>query len=86
MFLNFMGPAFIRERVLHTTDYCTPDIFIGRTIYLSIYLSMALLVEPFVGPWPLFQFLDLYTVGRPPSTGDQPVARPLPTHRKTHTE
>jgi hypothetical protein len=33
------------------------------------------------GPWPLFQFLNLYTVGRTPWTGDQPVARPLPTHR-----
>jgi hypothetical protein len=28
-----------------------------QSIYLSIYLSMAL--QPFVGPWPLFQFLDL---------------------------
>jgi hypothetical protein len=27
------------------------------TIYLSIYLSLAL--QPFVGPWPIFQFLDL---------------------------
>jgi hypothetical protein len=31
------------------------------------------------GPWSLFQFLNLYTVGRTPWTGDQPVARPLPT-------
>jgi hypothetical protein len=30
--------------------------------YLPIYLSVAL--QPFVGPWPLFQFLDLFcTVG-----------------------
>jgi hypothetical protein len=28
-----------------------------------------------------FQFLNLYTVGRTPWTGDQPVARLLPTHR-----
>jgi hypothetical protein len=28
-------------------------------IWLSIHLSMA--VQPFVGPWPLFQFLDLFT-------------------------
>jgi hypothetical protein len=27
--------------------------------YLPTYLSMAL--QPFVGPWPLFQFLDLFT-------------------------
>jgi hypothetical protein len=26
------------------------------SIYLSIYLSMAL--QPFVGPWQIFQFLD----------------------------
>jgi hypothetical protein len=32
-----------------------------------------------------FSFLVLYTVGRTPCTGDQPVARPLPTHRTTHT-
>jgi hypothetical protein len=47
--------------------------------YLSIYLLMAL--QPFVGPWPLFSFLILYTIGRIPWTGDQPVARPLPIHR-----
>jgi hypothetical protein len=46
-------------------------------ICLSIYGS-----KSFVGPWPLFfSFLILYTFGRTPLTGDQPVARPLPTHR-----
>jgi hypothetical protein len=39
-------------------------------------------LEPFVGPWLLFQFLNLYKVGRTPWMGDQPVARPMPTHRK----
>jgi hypothetical protein len=45
-------------------------------------------VKPSVGPWPLFlQFLDLfYTVGRPPRTGNQPVAKPLPTHKATKTQ
>jgi hypothetical protein len=43
--------------------------------------------QPFVGPWPLLQFRDLlYTVGRTPWTGDQPVARPLPTYRTTQTQ
>jgi hypothetical protein len=38
------------------------------------------------GPWPLFQFRNLITVGRTPWTNDQPVARPLPTHRiNAHT-
>jgi hypothetical protein len=49
----------------------------------DFYLSMA--VQPFVGPWPLFQFLDLYTVGRTPWTGDQPVSRPLPAYRTVQT-
>jgi hypothetical protein len=31
-------------------------------------------------------FLILYTVGRTPWTGDQPLARPLPTHRRTQTQ
>jgi hypothetical protein len=43
-------------------------------------------LQPFVEPWPLFQFLNLYTVGRTPWTGDQPVARPLPTHRTAQTQ
>jgi hypothetical protein len=36
--------------------------------------------QPFVGPWPLFQFLN-HKQGTTPLTEDQPVARPLPTHR-----
>jgi hypothetical protein len=43
-------------------------------------------VQPFVGPWLLFQFLDsVYTVGRTSWTRDRPVARPLPNHRTTQT-
>jgi hypothetical protein len=34
----------------------------------------------------LFSFLILSTVGRTPWTGDQPVARPLRTHRTTQTQ
>jgi hypothetical protein len=49
-----------------------------------IYLSRAL--QPFLGPRALFQFLDLYTVGSTPWTGDQPVARPLPAHRTAQTQ
>jgi hypothetical protein len=48
---------------------------------LSIYGSPALC-------WALaaFQFPNLYTVGRTPWTCDQPVARPLPTHRTALTQ
>jgi hypothetical protein len=45
--------------------------------YLSIYLWFNSSCEP----WALFQFLNLYTVGMTPWTGDQHVSRPLPTHR-----
>jgi hypothetical protein len=45
-----------------------------------------MVLQSFVGASPLFQFLNLYTVGRTPLTGDQPVARPLPTQNNTKTE
>jgi hypothetical protein len=49
----------------------------------TVYLSKAL--QPF-GPWPLFQFLNLYTVGRTHWKGNQPVARPRSAHRTTKTQ
>jgi hypothetical protein len=42
-------------------------------------------LQPFVGPWPLFSFLILYTVGRTPWMGDQTVERPLPIYRTSQT-
>jgi hypothetical protein len=47
--------------------------------YPSLYLPALLLLD--LGR--LFSFLILYTVGRTPWTGDQPVGRPLPTHKTT---
>jgi hypothetical protein len=42
-------------------------------------------LQPFVGPWRLFRFLDPVQSIRAPLMGDQPVARPLSTHRtKAH--
>jgi hypothetical protein len=43
-------------------------------------------LQPFVVPWPLFQFLDFYTVGSIPWTGDQPVTKPLPAHTIVQTQ
>jgi hypothetical protein len=50
-----------------------------------IHLSMAL--QPFVGPYPIFSFLILYTVGRTPCTGGS-VRRKASTYtqNKTNTE
>jgi hypothetical protein len=45
-----------------------------------------MVLQPFVGPWQLFSFLILYTVGRTNWPGDQPIARPLPTRRTTQTQ
>jgi hypothetical protein len=52
------------------------------SIYLSVYVSMAL--QSFC--WTLVVSLVLYTVGRFPWTGYQPVAKPLPTRRTTQTQ
>jgi hypothetical protein len=49
---------------------------------LYIFIHSAMVLQPFVGPWPLLQFRKLlYTDCRTPWTSDQPVARPLTTHR-----
>jgi hypothetical protein len=47
---------------------------------------LSVVIQPFVGPWPLFSFLNLHTVCRIPWTGGQPIARRLPTHRITQTQ
>jgi hypothetical protein len=51
-------------------------------VFFFLYFFMA--VQPF-GPWLLFSFLIIFTVGRTPWTEDRAVARPLPTHRTTQT-
>jgi hypothetical protein len=56
------------------------------SIYLSVCLSVCLSIygsTALVDLGGVFRFLILYTVGRTPWTGDQPVTMPLPTHRKT---
>jgi hypothetical protein len=43
-------------------------------------------LRPLLGLGRFFSFLILYTVGRTLWTGDQAVARPLPTQRTTQTQ
>jgi hypothetical protein len=50
------------------------DLFPPLWLYSPLYLGR------------LFSFLILYTVGRTPWTGGQPVVRPLPTHTTTQTQ
>jgi hypothetical protein len=77
-------------QILRRTFVCrhvTGDLSIHPSTYVSIYLSIHLsiylpmVVQPFIGPWPLFQFIDFYTVGKTPWTGGQQVARPLSSRR-----
>jgi hypothetical protein len=57
------------------------------SVLLSIYLSIYLWpYSPLLDLGRFFSFLILYTVCMTPWTGDQPVARPLPTHRTTQTQ
>jgi hypothetical protein len=44
------------------------------------------LCRPLLGLGRFLSFLILYTVGRTLWTSDQPVTRPLPTHRTTQTQ
>jgi hypothetical protein len=81
-FVTITGNVVIYEN----TVYAKKFLHEGTSSLIScIHSSMAL--QPFVGPWPLLQFRNLfYTDGRTRWTSDQPVARPLPKHRTTQTQ
>jgi hypothetical protein len=89
--MNFGGGLFISGLVGSSTnafDLCY-ELFLWRFFpnihyHRPMIRSYLWLYSP-DGPLPLFQFLNLYIVGRTPWTGDQAVARPLPTHRTTQT-
>jgi hypothetical protein len=55
--------------------------FLSAHFFFFFYCSTVL-----VGLGRFFSFVILYTVGRAAWTSDQPVARPLPTHRPTQTQ
>jgi hypothetical protein len=55
--------------------------------FINPFIHSSMALHPFVGPWPLLQFRNLFhTDARTPWTRDQPVAMPLPTHRTTQTQ
>jgi hypothetical protein len=59
-----------------------------QSIYLSIYLSIRIYcsIVFLLHPGRFFSFLILYTGGRISCTRDQPIPRPLPTHKATQTQ
>jgi hypothetical protein len=60
------------------------SIYLCLSVCLSIYLSI--LCSPFLNLGRFFSFIILHTVGRAPWTGDEPIARPLFTHRTTQIQ
>jgi hypothetical protein len=66
---------------LHIYIYLCICLSLYVCMYLSIYGSTVLLLQL----RRVFSFLILCKVGSTPWTGDQPVARPLPTCRTTQT-
>lgn len=72
-------------QITRTNKLNTEICFQWKLHQNDILSSMAL--PPFVGSWPRLQFRNLiYTGGRTPCTSDQPVSRPLLTHRTTKTD
>jgi hypothetical protein len=51
-----------------------------------MFMLLSIALQPLWTLTAFFPFLNSYTVGRPPWTGDQPVKRPLPTCRTTQTK
>jgi hypothetical protein len=49
---------------IYLSVYLCIYLSVCLSIYLSVYLSVCLWLYSPCGPWPLFQFLNLYTVGR----------------------
>jgi hypothetical protein len=88
------GNIFIVKRIVSVTGFSnriqgvvlSVCLSINLSIYLPTYLNIYLWLYRSLDLDRFFSFLILYTVGRTPWTGDHPVARPLPTHRRTQTQ
>jgi hypothetical protein len=71
----------------HFVQSAPSDVDVDHNVMIrNYYVSFTTALQPFVGPWQIFSFLILCTVGKTPWTGDQPVARPLSAHRITQIQ
>jgi hypothetical protein len=78
-------PVFERAKRVHVLDGAATVIDTGSGLLLLLLLLLLLfLYSPLLGLGRFFSFLILYTVDKTPWTGDQLVARPLPTQNKRH--
>jgi hypothetical protein len=56
------------------------DVRVSGLLFIIIIIIIIMALQPFVGPWTLFQFLDPIHSRQDSLDGDQPVARPLYLH------
>jgi hypothetical protein len=70
-----------------TRFYIPEESTIHSRSFIHLFIHPSMVLQPFLAPLPLLQFRNIfYTDGRTPWTGDQPVARPLPTHSRTQAQ
>jgi hypothetical protein len=88
-----LPPAYSSALALEFSIYfgiytCLLGPFPSRLPYfIHSFIHSSMVLQPFVGPWPLLQFRNLFsTDARTPWTSDQPVGRPLPKHRTEQTQ
>jgi hypothetical protein len=88
MLQSTYGPYSELEVSFKYTDSVIPliPIFWLSIIIIIIIIIIVVALQPLFEPWSLSLILILNTVGRTPSTGDQPLSSPLSTHRTTQTQ
>jgi hypothetical protein len=80
-------PKYVYQNLFHIATSLRAGWPRNRLPFSAFFIYSTMALQPFIGPWPLLLFRSLfYTDGRTPWTGDQPAARPLPTHRTTLTD
>jgi hypothetical protein len=81
--------SFIRTILFFPFSLSKPSFSPYTVFYILFTLRKYFFFQQLCSPcgaWPLFQFPDLFTIGRTPWTSDQPTARPLPKHRTAQTQ
>jgi hypothetical protein len=79
-------PLHSTNKQVYFINYCAQVKLKNKKIKIKLLSEVLLLwlYGPLLGLGRFFSFLILYTAGRTPWMGDQPVARPLPTYRKKY--
>jgi hypothetical protein len=82
-----MRVRFVAPREINMSlRYYEASLSVTCSAIVKLRALLLCLHSPLLALGRVFSFLVLYTVGRTPWAGDQPFARPLPTHNNTNTE